>query len=59
MSTLFRNRPAVSRFLIASVWLLVASSDLAGSRVVKCNIQLVVQRHEERSRPQAQQLTTV
>lgn len=59
MSTFFRHHPSVSKILLASIWLLVAYLDLAGNRVVKGNIQLVLQRHEQRNRQHAQQRTTV
>lgn len=46
MNTLLRTRNTVSRILIASIWLVVSLSDLAGARVVKGNIEVTLQKHE-------------
>ena len=46
MNTLHRTHYNVARFLIASIWVMVCASNLAGLGSVKGNIQNTLTKHE-------------
>ena len=50
MTTFLRTHQTVSRFLIASIWVVVTLSDLTGTRVVNKNISTTLQMHDTISR---------